>query len=239
MSNLVASLTQYLENLGSKIPLAWYAFIGSIIDEVIAFVPSPLIPVTAGTLAAKQGQPFVYLFWIAFTGTLGKVVASYVTYLIADKIEDFFTGRFGKFVGLEKGDLEKLGKYFNGSARDNIILLVLRALPFVSTLPVSVLAGVIKIKPIHYIWTTFVGIYIRFMFYMIIVYEGGKRYEYLFDAMDKGSTIFKIIFVLAILVGIFFYLRKNWEKILSRWLKTEEEVEIKKVKKEVVKKKSE
>jgi membrane protein DedA with SNARE-associated domain len=210
----------FLENLAGKTSLPLFSFYGSIIDEIIAVVPSPFIPLAAGGLAEQQGRPFSYLFLLALTGTIGKTIASYLTYWIADKLEDVFTeSKFAKILGLDKHQLEKYTKYFDGSNKDEIVMVVLRSLPFVSTLPVSVIAGIVKIKPVSFIWTTFVGTYIRFMFFLTIAYAGKSKYEGMLGAIDSMGTIFKIIVLLGLSAWAFMFLRNNWEKIARRFVR--------------------
>lgn len=207
----------FLENLAGQMPLSVFAFVGSIVDEVFAILPSPFIPLTAGSLAVKQGEAFVILFWLAFTGTVGKTLATVITYYLADKFEDVFTkSKLGKILGLSKDELERYGKYFDGTKKDEVVMIILRALPFIPTLPVSVLAGVIKLNLKSFLITTFIGTYIRFMFYLILAYEGVKKYEGLLDTLDTTNKIFEVVIVLAVLGWGFMFLRNNWEKIFRR-----------------------
>lgn len=212
-------LINFIQNLATQVPLTVYTFIGSVLDEVIAIIPSPLIPITAGTLAVEQHQTVSFLFLIALTGALGKTMASYGTYYISDKLEDVVTSKLGKYFGLEKGELEKYGRYFNGSSRDDIVLCILRILPFIPTLPITVLAGVIKIKPKTFIVSTFIGMYIRFVFYLYIAYIGVKKYEGVLNIFEKTNTVFELMIVLSVLGWIFLYLRKNWDTLLEKFFK--------------------
>ncbi|MGD9129192.1 MAG: VTT domain-containing protein [Candidatus Woesebacteria bacterium] len=216
MHQIMDQITNFLENLAQQIPLTVFAFIGSLVDEIIAFIPSPLVPIIAGTMAYSQGYPFMYLFLFAFTGTLGKTLASYLTYWISDKLEDVITtSKLGKILGLEKHELEKYGRYFDGTYKDEVIMIILRSLPFVPTLPVSVMAGLIKIKSTSFIFTTFVGTYIRFMFFLIVAYEGVKKYEGLLDTLDTTNTILEITLVLTVLGWGFLFLRKHSHKLFK------------------------
>lgn len=215
---MIEKLMIFLENLAGRTSLPIFSFYGSIIDEIIAIIPSPFIPLAAGGLAEQQGQPFVYLFLLALTGTIGKTIASYITYWISDKLEDVFTeSKIAKVLGLDKHQLEKYTKYFDGTNKDEIVMVVLRSLPFVSTLPVSVIAGIVKIKPVSFIWTTFVGTYIRFMFFLSIAYAGKSKYEGVLGALDSMETIFKLIVIIVLAAWIFMWLRNNWEKIARRF----------------------
>ncbi|MBD3250304.1 MAG: hypothetical protein GF381_01920 [Candidatus Pacebacteria bacterium] len=217
---MMDSLIQFLENLAQQIPLPLFAFIGSIIDEIIAIVPSPFVPITSGTLAFSRGSGYVMLFVLAFTGTLGKTIATLLTYWVADKAEDFLTtSKLGKVLGVDKHEIEKYGKFFNGTAKDEIIMIVLRALPVIPTLPVSVIAGLIKLNIWSYIWTTFVGTYLRFIFYLVIAYEGVRKYQGLLETLDMTTTIFEVTIAMTVMGWLFLFLRKRWDRIMRFFFK--------------------
>ncbi len=210
------TITAFLESLAKTMPLPLFSFIGSIIDEIVAPIPSPLIPSTMGLLAFEQGQPFSYLFLLALTGTIGKTLASLLTYWVADKLEDLLsTSKIGKLLGLDHEEIEKYGHYFNGSSRDEIIMIILRALPFIPTLPVSVLAGLIKLNLTTYIASTFIGIYLRFMILLVIFYSGSQKYQGLLNVMDATETIIIITAGMTVAGWLFFYLRKRWDRIMA------------------------
>lgn len=212
----------FLESLAHRFPLTIFAFIGSIVDEVIAIVPSPLVPLTAGTLVFEQNKGLMFLFVVALTGTLGKTLATLLTYYVADKLEDAITGsKIGKILGVDKKEIEKYGRYLDGTGKDEIIMIVLRALPFIPTLPVSVIAGLIKLNIWSYIFTTFVGTYIRFMFYLIVAYEGVRKYSALLDTLDTTDTIVKFTIIMAFMGWLFFFLRKRWDRIMGFFFKQE------------------
>lgn len=209
------SITSFLESLAHQLPLPAFAFVGSIIDEVIAIVPSPFVPLTVGSLVFSQGKPFGFLFLVALTGTIGKTLATLLTYWVADKLEDYLTtSRLGKILGVDKKEIEKYGRYLNGTKRDELIMVVLRTLPFVPTLPVSVIAGLIKLDIVSYTVTTFIGTYLRFMFYLIVAYEGVRKYQGLIETLDATTTIFEITIVLTFMGWLFLFLRKKWDRIM-------------------------
>lgn len=210
----------YLEQLAQEIPLTIFAFVGSIIDEVIAIVPSPFVPITAGTLAFEQNQALGFLFIIALTGTLGKTLATLLTYWVADKLEDVLThSKLGKILGVDEAEIEKYGRYLDGTGKDKIIMIILRALPFVPTLPVSVIAGLIKLDIWTYIFSTFIGTYIRFMFYLVLAYEGVKKYSGLLDKFDTVDTVINITIATIIMGGLFLFLRQKWDKVMDFFLR--------------------
>jgi len=218
---MMDALTNYLETLAHQVPLPLFAFIGSIIDEIIAIVPSPFVPLTSGSLIFSQGQGYMLMLLVALTGTIGKTVATLLTYYVSDKLEDYLTtSKLGKILGVDKHEIEKYGSYFDGTKRDEVIMVVLRALPFIPTLPVSVIAGLIKLNLWSFIITTFIGTYIRFMFYLIVAYEGVKKYEGLLDTLDATTTVFEITIVLTFCGWLFLFMRKRWDKIFGYFFKS-------------------
>jgi membrane protein DedA with SNARE-associated domain len=212
----------FLESLAHQFPLTVFTFVGSIVDEVIAVVPSPFVPITAGTLVYEQNKGLMFLLVVALTGTLGKTIATLLTYYIADKLEDAIThSKIGKILGVDEDEIEKYGQYLDGTGKDEIIMIVLRALPFIPTLPVSVIAGLIKLNLWSYIFTTFIGTYLRFMFYLIVAYEGVRKYRGLLDTLNTTDTIIKITLVTTAMGWLFLFLRKRWDRIMGFFFKKE------------------
>src|SRR3990167_5973603 len=98
-----------IKTLATTIPLDVFAFIGSFLEEIIAPIPSPLVMTTAGTLAHTQNHTLLYLFWLALAASLGKTIASWLYYVLADKSEDLVLTRFGKYVGVSHNEIESIG----------------------------------------------------------------------------------------------------------------------------------
>lgn len=217
---MMETIIAFLENLAQEVPLTVFAFIGSIIDEIIAIVPSPFVPITTGSLAYSRGYSYWFILLFALTGTLGKTLATLLTYWVADKAEDYLTtSKLGKVLGVNKHEIEKYGKYFDGTAKDEIIMIVLRALPIIPTLPVSVIAGLIKLNIFSYIWTTFVGTYLRFVFYLVVAYEGVRKYQGLLETLDMTTTILEVTIAMTFMGWLFLFLRKRWDKIMGLFFK--------------------
>src|SRR3990167_9664077 len=103
------AIEETLFSYADKLPLEVFLFAGSIIEEVIAPIPSPFIPVGAGTVAAVQEKPLLFLFWLAGFGAVGKVIGAWVLYFAAYKAEDIVLGKFGKFLGVSHKEIESVG----------------------------------------------------------------------------------------------------------------------------------
>lgn len=215
--SLFQTLTDQLTSFANMVPLEIFVFTGAFIEELIAPIPSPIVMTLAGTLAEAQQKPFVFLFLLALIGSIGKTIGSYLLYIISDKLEDVVVGKFGKFFGLTHAEIEKLGKYFNGGPRDDIIIFLARAIPIIPTAPVSIACGVIKVKLRTYLTSTFFGTLFRNMFYLYIGYAGFASYESVmsqFESVEKVVTV-TLALILVGSIAIIWYV-KNKDKILEK-----------------------
>ena len=216
MTEIVNFFLNYLNAFAESVSLPVFMAVGAIVEEIIAIIPSPFVPLTSGSLALAQNKTLYYLVFLGVIGAIAKTVASLLTYWIADKLEDFITkGKFSKILGLESNDIERYGKMFSEGAKDEIILIILRALPFVPSLPVSLVAGLIKINIKSFAWSTAVGIFIRNMFYLMVSFYGLQQFQSLLDSFDTLSLVLEIAVVAAFAIVAFVVLRKNWDKWLE------------------------
>lgn len=209
MSNFVAPLIQYLEKLAQRVPLEIFTVVGTFLEEVIAPLPSPFVLATAGTITKAQNNPLSYILLIAVLAAVSKTIGGIFLYTITDKMEDLFVSKFGRFVGVSQGDIEKIGKYFNGTRKDWIVLFLLRALPVAPSSPISITAGLVRIKMKTFITSTFLGTIIRNTFYLYIGYTGLAASESLSSGLNTSETIAEILVVLSLLAGIVWGYKKR------------------------------
>ncbi len=193
----------WLESLAAQIPPAQFVFIGALVEEIIAPIPSPLVMLLAGTVAASQSQSVLFLFFLACVGSLSKTFGGLIMYVIADKAEDVIVDKFGKFLGVSHKDTEGFGKYLGKGMKDDIAVFLLRAIPIIPTAPVSVLAGILKINRKTYVLSTFFGLILRNCIYLYLGYTSVGALESLaqgFDSLEKiGYVLLAVILSGAIL----------------------------------------
>ncbi len=216
--SVFSQIEAFLIDLSQHVPLEWFTFLGSILEEVIAPIPSLLVPTTAGTIAQAQGQPILYLLALALVGAAGKTIGATAVYLIADFFEDLVMDRLGKYLGLTHKDVESVGQYFSGGLRDYLVLFILRILPIMPSTPVSFGAGIIKLRLRVYVVSSFLGNYVRDLFTMYLGYSGLAAIEGLKGQFDRGEKILQIMIVLAgiALIGWLYWLRRKGRSV--RWL---------------------
>lgn len=209
MKALLLSIEEALKNSAAYLPLELSSFLGGLIEEIVAPIPSPFVMAAVGSAAFAQSKGFPSLLGLAVFGSLGKTLGAWVIYIIADKLEDVVVGKFGRFLGVSHQEIEAIGKHFTGGRKDGWILFILRALPIVPSSPVSVVCGIIKINMRTYLVSTFLGNAIRNLVYIYLGYAGIAAYQSVLSGMDNLESVIQIvIFVsLAGLVGWIYYQR--------------------------------
>ncbi len=196
--------------LAQYLPLPLFAFLGAFIEEIIAPIPSPLVMALMGSLAAAQDTTLIYLILLILIGAAGKTIGGLIIYLIADKGEDFITKKFGSFLGISTQDIESIGKRLNGGWKDDMILFLLYASPFVPSAPISIVCGLVKINMRTYLTSAFLGATAKNAFYFYLGHMGFSALESITHNIVELENIgYIILLTIAIIIFVHIYLRKK------------------------------
>lgn len=212
------SLILWLEDIALQVPVTWFTFIGALVEEVVAPIPSPLVMTLAGSIAASQNQPLLFLFLLALIGALGKTIGSFIIYVIADKAEDIVISKFGRMLGVSHDDTEGLGTFFGRGVRDDIAIFLLRAIPIMPTAPVSAIAGIIKLDLKIYLTATFLGLAVRNMLYLYLGYTSVGALESVVDGLDSLEKIGYFVLAVGMGLAILWMYRKRQQGKGLRWV---------------------
>lgn len=206
---LFTQLLAYLEMLANKIPLEAFTFLGTILEEILAPIPSPFVMTITGSIAQAQGHLFGYLILVAIIGAMGRIVGTSFLYFIADFAEEIVIGKFGSFLEVSHSDIEKFGSRFDGTARDYLTMIFLRSIPVMPSSPISVICGVVKLNYKVFAIGTGIGSIFRNFFFLYIGYTGLAATESFMEGLDSVETIVQFIFVLALVGGFYYFYRKR------------------------------
>jgi membrane protein DedA with SNARE-associated domain len=177
---------QFIVFISDKVPLELFVFVGALLEEIIAPIPSMLVMTTAGLLSHAEGHTVFFLFWLVFIGNLGKILGSLGWYVVGDKIEDVVVGRFGRFFGLTHEDIERVGKKFTGKVwQDGALIFLLRAIPFFPSLAVSLACGVIKIELKTFVLASYLGNVVKDTLYIMMGYFCAQAFRTLLLEMER------------------------------------------------------
>jgi membrane protein DedA with SNARE-associated domain len=157
---------------------------------------------TTGSLASFQNRSLLALFILALCGALGKLLGALLVYYFSDKIEDIFTGKWGKFFGINHARLESIGKRLGNNWKDYVILTGLRALPILPSSIVSISCGLLKVKLKLFIVSTFLGTIVRDAIYIYIGYAGVQAAVSLVNQSSTIESLIQIIVVAALIIGL-------------------------------------
>lgn len=184
------------------ISLPVFVMVGSLTEEIIVPIPSPLVATMAGSIAADQGRGVLYVLFICAIGTAVKTLGAWLFYFLADKLEDVLVPKFGRYIGVRHEDLERFGAHFHGSGRDTFILCFLRSIPVMPSTPISVVCGILKIEIHTFLLATFVGFYLRNLCFIILGYTGLSAMSSLMQGIDLAETVMKFLVVGLFLLGL-------------------------------------
>lgn len=192
---------ELIDTLSQTISLELFVMVGTLLEEIIAPIPSPLVMTTAGSLIQAQGHAWPYMLLIGVIAAASKTVGALIFYVLGDKCEDIVVPRFGKFIGVTHEELEHYGDHFRGNWKDELILLFLRSIPFMPSTPISAVCGIIKIPMRSFLTATFVGFYLRELFFLALGYTGLHALQSVMTGIESLETIMKII-VLGVVGGV-------------------------------------
>lgn len=215
MKEILVAIEEMLKNSASYLPLELSSFLGGLVEEVIAPIPSPFVMAAVGSAAFAQSKTLIALAWLALVGSAGKTIGAWFIYFVADKMEDVVIDKFGKFLGVSHDQVEGIGKKMKGDWRDLLALFVLRALPIVPSSPVSAVCGIIKVKIKVYLIATFAGNFFRNLFYIYVGYSGISALQSMMSGLDNMESVVQILIfgsLAACVVWIYWKRHQNSKK---------------------------
>jgi len=216
---MIKNLELFLLALAYKVPLMFFVSIGSLLEEIIAPIPSPLVMATAGTIAKAQNKSIFYLFLIASLASVSKTIGCWFFYILADKAENFVSKKLGIFFGFSHKEVENIGRYLNGTTKDDLVLIFLRALPIMPSTPISLACGFIKLNIFTFIRSTLIGAFIRSSLFLYLGYSGLAIYRLMINGINNIESAMNIVvvFVLAVFLGWVYFKRGKGD--FQKWFK--------------------
>jgi membrane protein DedA with SNARE-associated domain len=193
-------------------PLEILAFLAAFTQEIIAPIPSFPLLAAIGYFAKIQEYLPLGILFIAFFSAAGKTIAGIAYYYLADKAEDVVSLKYGRYFNLKPGQLESLGEKFGESFSHYLILIFIRAIPFLSSTIITVVSGLLKIPFKLFVISMFVGSFIQDSIYIYVGYTGVEVFKHYIKGIHSLKSIITIIIVCVILTLLYFYLhqRKNY-----------------------------
>lgn len=200
--SLITALEQFFMNNG-----ALGVFLGSILEQIIAPIPSSVVVLSSSFLIMKgdilslEAMKILFLN-VAIPAATGVTLGSLVYYGLSYKIGTPFIERAGKYLGVSVDDVEGVEKRVKESNYENLFLFFARCLPIIPSIAISLFCGLIKYPVRNYLIITFFGALIQATILGIIGWQVGNVYITLADQISFLNDIIAIIIVLGVIIYI-------------------------------------
>jgi len=189
--------------------------VATLIEEIIAPIPSPIVPLSAGffLLPMSGGWEDVWwpaLFIIAMPVSVGITIGSLAVYGLGYAGGKPVIEKSRKWIGLKWDDLEKIEKKIIRGKGDEIALFLLRVLPIIPGVAISVFCGIVRYPPRSFLVATWCGAFVRaFLLGIIGWYVGGVYAEYAQKISEMEKSIFIVSVIIVALGSWWAYLRRK------------------------------
>lgn len=207
--SLMTVLEQFLVNNG-----ALGVFLGSILEQIIAPIPSSVVVLGGSFLIMKGailslGAMKTLFLNVVIPAATGVTLGSLLYYGLSYKIGTPFIERAGKYLGVSVKDIEGVEKRVKESRYDHLFLFFARCLPIIPSIAISLFCGIIKYPLKNYLVITFFGALIQATILGIIGWQVGNVYISLADQISFLNDIIAAIIVIGIIIYI---IKKKMEK---------------------------
>ncbi len=192
-------------------------FVGSVLEEIIAPIPSLFMQLTYGFLLyvnTPTTTETVLKFFVTMpvAAGLGVVVGSLPYFLLAKYVGVRFITRFGRFLGLGRDPYAKIQSFLDKQTFDEKFLVFGRLIPMVPSIVIAILPGFFGVSVRNYIVYSFIGAYIRCAALGFVGWQLGRSYVTYVDQIKQTQSVWAPVFLIFILLIALFYLRRKAKK---------------------------
>lgn len=189
-------------------------FLGGIFEEIIVPIPSPLVSMAGGAFLVTDGEMLGLALFrkVALPFSLGATLGSSFVYLLAYFGGRFLVDRMAKYLGFNWAMVEKMRKKFIKGYRDELAIVILRAIPVMPVSLISGVCGAVRLNWKEFYLFTFLGLLIRSFVLGFVGWQVGAAYEPMVHGIDKIETLISLFLVLVLFgfLGFLYYQRKKF-----------------------------
>lgn len=189
-------------------------FLGSIIEEIIAPIPSTLVIMGTSFIILKGAVislETVYSLFInvVLPASVGVTLGSLFIYGLAYYLGKELIDRWGKYLGVSWENIEKAQDKFEESSSDEIILFVVRALPVVPSVAVNVFSGFLRYNLKKFVIITFLGTLVRAFILGFLGWQFGSFYQTIATEISYLEEISVAVIVIGLII---YFLWRKYKK---------------------------
>lgn len=211
---MIEKFTSYIQPIVAEHG-AWGVFLATLLEEVIAPIPSPLVPLLAGFFLLPADKSVLEIIWlalfiiafpVAFGVTLGSLVVYGIGYLGGKPAIE----KSQKWIGLKWAELEKIEKRLTRGRGDEIVLFVLRVLPIVPGVAISGFCGIVRYPLRTFVVITFFGALVRATALSVLGWYAGAAYAEYAETISRMEKYLLAVLIVLVLffVGRLYFARR-------------------------------
>jgi len=159
----------------------WGVFLGSVIEEVVAVIPSALVQMGGGfflVTGALTVANFSKLFFVvAIPAAIGVTVGAGVIFLIFRHGGKAFIDRYGSWFGVSWDAIKEKSLVFKNHHHEYWFIFFLRIIPMLPSIIVCTYSAVSRISFVRYLVVTFFGTIVRAYILGFLGWQLGVAYE--------------------------------------------------------------
>jgi membrane protein DedA with SNARE-associated domain len=211
---MIEKLTSYIQPIISEYGASG-VLLATLLEEIIAPIPSPLVPLAAGFFLLPVDGGFLEiirqaLFIIAFPVALGITLGSLAVYGLGWRGGKPIIEKSKKWIGLSWGDLEKTERKLTRGKSDEIALFILRVLPIIPGVAISGFCGIVRYPLKTFAVITFLGALTRAIALGVLGWYAGVAYTTYAEIISKMENyIFAVLIISALFFAGRWYLLKK------------------------------
>lgn len=196
-------------------------FYASVAEEIIHVVPTSVVHLTAGAMLlgdlSWSWQLLVRaILFVGIPAALGVTIGALPFYIAGWYGGKPFIERYGKWIGVSWESIEAFDRRLSKTAWDEVIYTILRAMPFIPSIVMSVGAGVLRLPLRTYFIGSLLGTFIRATAMGMVGALLGSQAGVIGGVIKKTQNA-GIIFLVILVTIVGYYLhRRIWTKKTSR-----------------------
>ncbi len=188
--------------------------LAAFLEEIIAPIPSSLVAMFAGFFLVPT--EFTLLpalvsaaLKVAIPMSIGVTAGSLIVYAVAYFGGKPIIARYGRWFGLSWASIEQTEQKFIKGHTDELILFVLRALPFVPSVAISAFCGLVRYPLKTFILLTLAGTFIRATIMAMIGWQVREAYIAYAEITSRVESFVFIAIIIAFILFLFLHWRRT------------------------------
>jgi len=189
-------------------------FLGSFIEEIIAFIPSAFVQTASGFfLFADTPLTLDYLLklflYVGVPASLGVTLGAIPLFLISKHGGEKMIQKYGKYFGALPSILDKFSYKEEKSSFSLWGIIFSRSLPFLPSVVICVGSGLLKVKMRVYLLGTFLGTLVRATIYGFAGWQLGRAYTVVAEKSGHLEKYGLVVLLISIFFMCHFYFKKK------------------------------